>query len=152
MLSVLVYLVACTAISVVLSSIFLAFRPIKNVDENAKPWTVMLLVWLLVIGAPYGFVEMQTKKHRIELDQAIKNAYSEADIRGNLKYYKIVSFRDNKARALVVGEEESEVAGIEHPVVSVELTKTSEGWTAESYSILASGRLNQDKLVLPPYF
>lgn len=152
MLSLLVYLVACAFVSVIISTVYLAFRPMKNIDEQVKPWTIMLILFLLTLGAPYGFVEAQTKKHKSELATAVNDAFNRSDVKGGIKYWKIVSFSESKAKVLIVGEEDNDVSGKEHPVVSVELSKGKDGWNAESYAVLASTRLNQDRLVLPPYF
>lgn len=112
----------------------------------------MIIGFILTISAPYAFVEMQTKKHRLEFADAVGDAYNEADVKGTLKYFKVVQYSDTKAKVIAVGQEDNEFSGMEHPVISVEMSKTTDGWTASSYTVLASTRLNQDRLVFPPYF
>ncbi|MBS1716173.1 MAG: hypothetical protein JSS72_00395 [Armatimonadetes bacterium] len=154
MISILVYVVAAGFCSVLVTSIALGMRSPGRLVEARSSWIVFFCV-LSTFSAPYMYIEALTNLKGREMADACKKAYASSDFNGQMKYYKLLSIHDDHAHALVVGVDDrgSEWGGVENPVLSVDLVRREDGsWKAETYKVLASGRLNQNNLVLPPYF
>lgn len=135
-----------------LGGLFLAFKSPKRTDD-VKMSTVYLWTFLLCAAAPYVYVEVQTASKGKDLHAAVEATYSATPFNGEMRYYKVLSCSSNHAHVLLVGDDKADWGGLEHPVLSVNLNKDSSGkWKADKYTVLASGRLNEDRLVLPPYF
>ncbi len=136
----------------VLSSLIIMTRSTHARDEG-KPWKTFIVTFVFCLAAPYGYCEALTRMYGKPMEGAIKRAYAAANFTGAMRYYRVVSYHTNTARALLVGTDKEEWGGVETPVVSVTLSKRDDGtWKSESYRIVTSGRLNQDGFVFPPYY
>jgi len=152
MLGTVAYLIICAIVAGILASLLVMFRPVKDRGET-KPWISFIFCYIFVVIAPYAYIEVITKMYGTPMEDAVAKGYAAAQFNGPIKYYRIVSYDKQTARVLVVGTDVAEWGGTENPVVSVVLRKEHNGsWAADSYKVLTSGRLNQDNLVLPPYF
>jgi hypothetical protein len=152
MLGVVVYLVGCAVVAGILASLLVMLRPVKDRDET-KPWLTFVFSYIFVVAAPYIYVEVVTNMYGPPMKNAVEKGYGAAKFNGPMKYYRITGYTKESARVLVVGSDVEPWGGSDEPVVSVVVRRDKSGsWVADSYKVLTSGRLNQDNLVLPPYF
>lgn len=152
MLGTIFYAIGCFAVAAVISSLLIMMKPVHVRDES-KPWVTFILVYLVVLAAPYGYCEFLTRQYGQAIEPAVKKAYASVNCNGPMRYFRLTSYHGHVAKALLVGSDKADWGGMESPVISVTLNKSSDGsWQAESYKVLSSGRLNQDCFVFPPYY
>ena len=111
-----------------------------------------VLVKGLLIGifAPFIWVEGLTRYVGPRLEDSAKRAFRSSQIRGPMRYFRVLTYSRNSARLLVFGEEKDR-GFVDHPVLQVRLKRKGEEWAVDDTEILVSDRLNKDMLVLPPY-
>jgi hypothetical protein len=152
MIGTIIYAIACFAAAGVLATLLILTRPIKIRDE-LKPWKTFIFMWIFCLALPYGYCEFLTRMHGKAMSDAIELAYEKGNFNGPLRYFRLTSFKQTAAKAIIVGSDIDPLMGEESPVMSVNLVKEQDGnWRAASYKILTSGRLNQDSFVFPPYY
>lgn len=151
MLASIVYMIGCAFVAGVLASLLIMFKPVKERDET-RPWRTFGLVYIVVLIAPYCYIEALTRSYGKPMESAISKAYDATNFTGPLKYYRVMSCRNSTARVLLIGSDKTDWGGDDTPVVSVQMVKDGDHWKAETYKVLTSGKLNQDNLVLPPFW
>ena len=151
MLASIVYMIGCAFVAGILSSLLIMFKPVKERDET-KPWRTFALVYIFVAAAPYGYIEILSRAYGHNMEAAITKAYDSTSFVGPLRYYRVMSCRKESARVLIIGTDKTDWGGDDSPVISVQLVKDGDKWKPDSYKILTSGKLNQDNLVLPPFW
>lgn len=144
------YLGGCLIAAFMLTGIWVTFKPIDHRDDM-RSLRVGCLLFLVTALAPYTYTEILTNRHGQDLEPAIKAAFEESEIKGEFLYYKVVSFKENKARAIVVGLETEDWGGTDRPIVAISLEKYEDVWEATSYYTVYSNRLNRENSTFPPY-
>lgn len=151
MLPAIAYSLAAFAIAALLTCGYTLTRPIHKKDEF-KSWRVMLLMFVLCFAGPYMYLEVMTAWHGKELDSAIKASYADLPVNGPMMYYKVRSFKPEKAVVMVVGNEKLDWGGTDHPQFQVTLKPQDGKWKTVSYKVWNSERLNIESYVFPVYW
>lgn len=145
------YGLACFAAAAVVTVIVSLFRPIKQKDDF-KSWRILLGSFVAALALPYGYYEGLTKLQGSGMDVAYEDILVDADVAGEMVYYKVLSTDGKKARTLLVAEDKDEGGFPERAVFTVELTKGRNGWEAESYEVVNSFARQKDGFTFPPYW
>jgi len=115
---------------------------------------------ILVLSAPFGFVEFNTRQYRAEFDKQIDQWYlntdyiSDSGAGSGIDYWKVLLKTDRKAIVLVIGKEKESWGGFDRPIVRLNWLKDGKGkWQIDSdrVEVLRSARLDKDEIVWPPY-
>jgi hypothetical protein len=151
MIGVIVYLLGCVVVAFILTTIYVMMRPVHSRDE-LKSWRVFMIFYALILGAPYGYAEVMTRLVGGPMKGAVTNALDDAEVGGDLKYYKVIRYTGASARVIAVTEGTASWGGTDKPVVAMTLTKDGEKWKVDSYLIVSSFQSGQDGFTFPPYF
>lgn len=151
MLGMLFYLGGCFLVSAVATFLYVITRPIEARDEM-RSWRTWMVMYVLTFGGPYGYAEFLTRYYGEPMKDAVLDGLDLAGIQGDLKYYRLVKFGDNKARAIVVSQEPADWGGTERPVVALNLIKGKSGWEVDTYKVVNSDSRNADGWTFPPFY
>lgn len=151
MLGLFFYIVACFTAAVVLTFIYSMFRSVQSRDEY-KSWRVMLIFFVLVLAAPYGYNEVLTRRAGPDLKDAVIQGLNDAGIDGSLAYYRVVKQTGNTCRIVAVVTENQDWGGTERPVVAITAKKDEKGWKSDTYLVVNSVSRNADSYTFPPYY
>ena len=152
MLGMIGYLVAAFFVAIILTIGISLFRPIKRHDDFLS-WRILVVVYLLVVFAPYGWVEYLTRTHGQDMDKAVMKVVNAKTNGGKLDYYKVVKYSDGSARVIAVVVERSKWGGDERPVLAMTLEPDEEEtWVPTEYRFVNSDERNKDSATLPPYY
>lgn len=151
MIGVLAYIAASVITSSVLSFIWIVSRPV-HVRDEMRSWRVWFGMFAFVVFGPYIGFEVMTKRFGPPMKKAVENAIIDAEIEGDLQYYKVTWFSGEKAKVVAVAEEKSSWGGITKPVLKVNLVKENGKWKADSYELVVSEKENKDGMVFPPFW
>lgn len=151
MIGAIIYGLACFAVAVVITVIAALFKPIKNKDE-AKSWRVLLVSFIACLAAPYAYYEVLTRTKGANMDVAYEDVLVDADVAGEVVYYKVVEASGDKAKTVVVANDKDEGGFPERAVFTVELKRGEQGWVAESYEVVNSFARQKDGFTFPPYW
>jgi hypothetical protein len=153
MLGTIFYSIGCFVVALILTTIIMMTRPIQDRGES-KPWRTIIILTILVALAPYGYIEVLTKLYAIKMQKAVVQGFDSAPIDGPLKFYKIVWYTGDTAKAIAVGEEKESWGGTDRPLVAITLKhdKDSDDWKCDSYRLVYSSRQNKDGMSFPPYW
>lgn len=151
MLGLFFYIVACFFGAVILTFIYSMFRTVQSRDEY-KSWRVMIIFFVLVMAAPYGYNEVLTRRAGADLKSAVLEGLSDAGIDGDLAYYRIVKQTGDTCRIVAVVTEKQDWGGTERPVVAITAKKEAKGWRSDSYIVVNSVSRNADSYTFPPYY
>jgi hypothetical protein len=151
MLTMIFYVLGCSVIAGVLTTIFTFARPIQDRGET-KSWRILGLCLLFTFAAPYVWVEALTHTVGKDMKAAVKDGFIQAGIEGPMSYYKVVSTQGTKARAIAIGEEKENWGGSDRVIVSVSVVKKGKRWEVDSYKVVHSANRNQDGFQFPPYW
>lgn len=151
MLGLFFYIVACFTAAVVLTFIYSMFRSVQSRDEY-KSWRVMLIFFVLVLAAPYGYNEVLTRRAGPNLKDAVLQGLSDAGIDGELAYFRVVKQTGNTCRVVAVVTENQDWGGTERPVVAITAKKDEKGWKSDTYLVVNSVSRNADSYTFPPYY
>ena len=83
---------------------------------------------------------------------AIVYALEDAEIYNKPEYYKILNFKEDTARVVLVVKERSEWGDIERTVMTMNLAKDEDGWSARKYRFVNSFHRQKDESTFPPYW
>ncbi|HVL38406.1 MAG TPA: hypothetical protein VM328_03345 [Fimbriimonadaceae bacterium] len=145
------YLGACLVAAFVLTTLWVLTRPLHAKDD-VRSWRMLFILYVLCCLGPYGYVEVMTRVVGTKLKAAVEDSFAGVGIRGDLQYYKVVSYNGRKARVIAVGEERQEWGGTDRPVVAFTMVRKGEDWESDSYNVVYSDRLSRDGTTLPPYW
>ncbi len=150
MLSWIVYGVGASVAGLVLGFLWMTiFGHPSKVDRSVgSPLLKGLLVGL---AGPFLWSEGLTKAFGPALEPAAKKAFIGSPIKGQMRYFRIVSYTNRRAKLYAFGEEKDRSGFTDRPVISVTLAKREGEWAIEETEVIACDRLNKDGLVLPPY-
>lgn len=151
MIGAIIYGLACFAVAVVITIIAALFKPIKKKDD-AKSWRVLLVSFIVTILAPYGYYEVLTRLKGADMDVAYEDVLVDADVAGDIVYYKVVGTKGDTAKTILVADDKDEGGFPERAVFTVELKQGAKGWTAESYEVVNSFARQKDGFTFPPYW
>ena len=151
MLPAIAYTLATFAVAALLTCGYVLTRPIHIRDEM-RSWRVLLLLFAVCFGGPYAYNEILTQMHGENVEKAVKAAYKETPFQGPILYYKVTSYRGDKAKVLVVAEEKQDWGGTDHPMMTFTLEKNGKGWKTTAYKVLNSERLDRESYVFPVYW
>lgn len=151
MFGVIFYIAVCLGVSGVIAFLWTVTRSIQSRDEM-RSWRTFAYLFIISLGVPYGYFEVMTRMKGPEMKQAVEKAMDDSDTDAELVYYKVLWANDQKARVMAVGTAELSWGGTERPTLKVTLAKKKGKWTAESYEVVASDKLNKDGIVFPPFF
>jgi hypothetical protein len=151
MLGVIVYLIAAFVVASLLTLVYVMMRPVNARDE-LKSWRVMLFSYLFVIAAPYAYSEIMTRLVGDPMKHAVNEALDDAEVGGDLKYFKVILYNGSTARVIAVTEGTADWGGTDKPVVAMTLAKEGQSWKVDSYRIVSSFKSGEDGFTLPPFF
>jgi len=145
------YSIASFFIACLLTVIVAMFRPIKqNDDWKAWKWIVGFMV---TIGSlPYAYVEGLTAIKGKTMKGAVQEAVHEAELQGELQFYKVVRVADSKAHVIAVSTDENEFGSPERAIMEIDLVQEKGQWHADAYSIVNSFHRQRDATTTPPYW
>src|SRR5687768_1202096 len=104
------YIGACLVVAALITLAHSMMRPIHS-KGDAKSWKVLLVVLIVCITGPYGYVETLTRIVGGDMKDAVEEGFTESGIYGKLQYYRVVSFAGDTARVIAVAEEKQEWGG-----------------------------------------
>lgn len=145
------YIGGCLILAAAVTLVHSLFRPVHSKGDS-KSWRVLLIVFVFSVLAPYGYVEVLTRSVAGPMKGAIAAGYADSGLLGPMQYYKVVSYSGDQARVVAVGEEKQDWGGADRPVVAMTLRRTNGKWTADSFNVVYSDRLQKDRSSLPPYW
>ncbi len=151
MLGAIFYLGGCLVVSLILTSLHAFSRPIQARGEM-RSWRVLLGIFAFITIAPYIGVEIMTRVGGNGMKPAVEEALTDAGIKGDLGYYKVLFTTGKEARILAVGVETAPWGGTDKAIVKMTLKKEGDHWSPSSYKIVYSENRNLDGLVIPPYW
>jgi hypothetical protein len=151
MIGMIVYLISCLVVAAVLTTMYVMMRPVNSRDE-LKSWRVMTIFYILVIGAPYVYAEVLTRCVGDPMKHAVNSGLDDAEVGGDLKYFKVIFYNGTKARVIAVTEGTASWGGTDNPVVAMTLVKDGQKWTVDSYRVVASFKSGEDGFTFPPYY
>jgi hypothetical protein len=151
MLGFLGYGIAAFAVAVVLTLLYSLFRPIRKHDEVLS-WRVLLVLYIFTLAAPYGYVEFMTAWHGKEVKDVVEQTAFDATKESEFLYFKVLTFKDGKARVIATNRELSFWGGHERSVMAINLEKVDGKWEAVEYNWVTSDQRNKDSVTLPPYW
>ena len=151
----LVYLMSGGFAGVILAFIIALFKvgPGKPEFNFGKCCAFCLL---FTIGAPFAYIETQTRMHSGDIKVAIKKYFDdECTSAEEIDYIKILHATRTNAIGLIVGKDKESWGGYDRPVIRVYLSSHQKAgrtiWHVEKEDVLRSSRLNKDSLVWPPF-
>ena len=145
------YTMVCFAIGCVFTIIVAMFRPIKQHDDW-KAWKVLVGIMVTVGVIPYGYVEFMTASRGADLKSGVLQAVSEAELVGQLKYFKVVTANEKKAHVIASATDRNEFGHDEPVIMEVDLKFDKDGWFPEAYTIISSFKRQRDATTMPPYW
>lgn len=151
MLGLFFYAAGCVIASIVLTFIYSMFRTVGARDDY-KSWRVMIIFFVLVLAAPYGYNEYLTRQIGPSLKDAVIEGLEDAEIDGTLNYYRVVRSKGDTCRIIAVVTENQDWGGTERPVVAITAKKENGQWKSESYLVVNSVSRNADSCTFPPYY
>ena len=148
-LGLIAYLFASFCVGGLLTLIVSMFRSVKKQDEwKAYKW--VLSFGIMVAVAPYAYLEAMTRKEGASMVKAAEKVVHDAEIKGDLAYYRVISANEKEAKAYVVASEDNGIGMKEHVVIKVSLEREKDGWKPTEYEILNSFRRQRDAVSFPP--
>lgn len=151
MLGMFAYAGVCLVVAAIITLIYALTRPIKDRGEM-KTWRVLLTALIVVGALPYGWCEALTRLYGKNMQAPVEGVIQELQFNGGLRYFRILSYNGKKARVVAVGQDNQDWGGTEQPVVAINLVKSGNRWTAESYNVVNSLARNKDSYTLPPFW
>jgi hypothetical protein len=151
MLGLFFYTAACVGVAIVLTFIYSMFRSVQSRDDY-KSWRVMAIFFVLTFLAPYGYNEYLTRTASPGLKDAVLDGLFDADVKGDLNYFRIVSVKGDTARVIAVTTEHQDWGGTERPVVALTMKKDAKGWKSDTFLVVNSVSRNADSYTFPPYY
>lgn len=151
MLGFLGYGIAAFAVAVVLTLLYSLFRPIRKNDEVLS-WRVLLVLYIMTLSGPYLYVEGMTFWHGKEFKDVVEQTAFEATRESEFLYFKVLTYKDDKARVIATSREVSFWGGKERSVMAINLEKVDGKWEAVEYNWVTSDQRNKDSVTLPPYW
>lgn len=150
MLAAIAYLLGAVIIGALLMGVQLIFTPLKKRDEK-RPLTAFLVYFLIVAALPYAWTEGLTRLYGQSMKTAIDSGITDSDIAGEVVFYKVQWLWKDKARAIVVAEDEDR-GWKEHVVLILDLSRKGNKWEAGSMKVVNSLNRNEDGNTFPPYY
>jgi hypothetical protein len=151
MLGFLGYGIAGFAVAVVLTLLYSLFRPIRK-NDAVMSWRVLIVLYIITLAAPYGYVEAMTYLYGKDLKEVVKETAFDATKESEFLYFKVLTFEEDKARVIAANKELSFWGGHERSVLAINLEKTDGKWEAVEYNWVTSYQRNKDSISLPPYW
>jgi hypothetical protein len=151
MFSLVLYVGGCLVVAAIVTLVHSMLRPIHSKGES-KSWRVLFAVFVVCVSGPYCYVEVLTRSVGKPMKKAVEEGFADSGIRGDIEYYKVMSYSGDKARVIAVGLERQEWGGTDRPVIAMTLTKKGNDWEPQSFDVLFSTRLSKDRGTLPPYW
>jgi hypothetical protein len=144
------YGVASFAVAIVLTLVYSLFRPIKKHDEILS-WRVLAVLYLITLFSPYGYILVLTHLYATPMETAVRDLSSEVTKQGKFEYFRILSYRHDKARVIAVNTELSSWGGHERSVMGINMEKVDGKWEAVEFNWITSDQRNRDSVSLPPF-
>ncbi|MBX3112891.1 MAG: hypothetical protein KF857_12905 [Fimbriimonadaceae bacterium] len=148
-LGLIAYLFASFCVGGLLTLVVSMFRSVKKQDEW-RAWVWVVSFGLLTAAAPYIYLEAMTRTAGKDMYRAAEKVVKDAEIQGDLAYYRVISANDKEAKAYVVASEDNGIGMKEHVVIKVSMEKVRDGWKPTEYEILNSFRRQRDAVAFPP--
>lgn len=145
------YIGGCLIVAALVTLFHSMMRPVHSKGDS-KSWRVLLVVFILCVTGPYGYVEILTRSVGKPMKQAVLEGMADAGIRGPMDYYKVLGYQGSSARVVAVATERQDWGGSDRPVVEMTLKKSGSKWSADSFDIVFSDRMNRDRSTLPPFW
>ncbi|MBS1708081.1 MAG: hypothetical protein JSS65_05090 [Armatimonadetes bacterium] len=148
-LGLIAYLFASVCVGGLLTLFVSMFRSVKKQDEwRAWRWVAFFSVCTAV--APYVYMDVLTRKEGADMTKAAEKVVRDADIKGDMTYYRVFAANEKEAKAYVVASEDTGIGTKEHVVIKVALEKSKDGWKPVQYEVLNSFRRQADAVSFPP--
>lgn len=148
-LGLIAYIFASFCVGGVLTMFVSMFRSVKKQDEW-QAWKWVVSFGILVAIAPYVYLDAMTRTAGRDMYSAAEKVVKDAEIKGDLAYFRVISANEKEAKAYVVASEDNGIGMKEHVVIKVSLEKARDGWKPTEYEILNSFRRQRDAVAFPP--
>ncbi len=113
----------------------------------------ILVLWLVVMAMPYGWVEFQTARHKTEFDDIVDYAAKGKKISGDVLYTKVQHLWGGKAKLLVVTQETEEWGGTYRDLYQLVCTQDDKNrWELEEVRPINTSKGDSAGFVFPPYW
>lgn len=145
------YAVGCFAAAMVLTFLYVMCRPVKARDE-LRSWRILLGLWIFVMAAPYGYVEVLTRTVGANMQDTVQDAMNQAGVKGDMSFYKVVQIKGDTARVIATATEKADWGGTDRAILAMTLIKTGDKWKTDSYTFVNSDGRNADGFTFPPYY
>lgn len=151
MIGAIVYILGCVAASLVLTCLYVMFRPVSSRDE-LKSWRVMGVMFVVSMLMPYGYAEVMSRIVGGKMESAVKASLEDAGVKGDLQYFRVVLYTGSTARIVAVANEKADWGGSDRPILAITLKKDGEKWKSDSYRVVSSFNRGSDGFTFPPYY
>jgi hypothetical protein len=116
-----------------------------------KPYKLLMYSLVFTMTGPFVYCEALTKLFGEPMGHAVRACFNASPIEGSLDYYRVTKYNGDEATALAIASEKEGWGGTDRPILQIQLSRKGTTWTADSYKVLYSSRLNKDGLDFPPY-
>ena len=145
------YFMLCLLVAGVLTVLLALFRPIKKQDEfRSWRWTAGLFA--VCAALPYSYAEFMTRSKGQEMRPAVEEVIPDAEIKGDLAYYKVWKSDGKQAEIIGVANDQNVWGLRERVVFLAKLKHEGRNWNLEHYEILNSDKRKLDGSSFPPYW
>ena len=146
------YLVMCLVFGAIMTTFVAMFRNVSSHD-NFMSWKWILGFAIFAAVAPYGYMEVVTRKYDHAFDQPVEDTLRAVKLKGGLAYYRVTNGDDQHARVLAVANEMTTIRMNDRVVIEINFIKDPKNkWAIQDYEVLSSFERQKDVVVLPPMF
>lgn len=145
------YLLGCLVVGVILTILVSMFRSTKTIDDF-KSWRWIAAFSVLAGLVPYGWCEYLTRKWGDEMLKPVKTALGDAEVAGDLIYFRVLEASESKAKVVAVAKEKGTFATPERTVLTINLATKNGKWYAEEYEFVNSFKRSKDGNTMPPFW
>ena len=128
------------------------FRYGKRLKTGAVQACVVAVYPLEVLIQLGAWPEDQQRQRRWMPQAEAAEAVHEAELAGELQFFKVVRCSEDKAHVIAVSTDENEFGSPERAVMEIDLIQEKGKWHADAYSIVNSFHRQRDSTTTPPYW
>lgn len=112
----------------------------------------ILVLWLVVMAMPYGWVEFNSVRHKSEFADVLEVAEKKKQITGDFIYCKVQSIWGDRAKLLVVTEEKEDWGGTYRDMYQLICTRDNGAWDLNEVRPINTSKGDSAGFVFPPYW
>lgn len=151
-LGMIAYMVAALIVGGLVTLVYSIFRSVKKHDDFHS-WRYMGMFAIIAAILPYGFAEIQTKKHGSDMTKAVEATIKSAKVTGKLHYFKVQKADATSAKVIIVAKEKTTTNKGESCVIEATLKRDpKKGWRPDKFQFIDSFDRGKDGVTFPPYW